>query len=132
MTHERPPVALVQLPEALNIQQERVFLKELEGCLSASRPRVVLDCSNLRQFDRAAIHLLLCCLEEALKRNGDVKLAAIPKEASAIFSSSGLDGLFEVFDTIAGAANSFRQVPKGATPPRDAPSSSHNNPANGA
>ena len=35
---------------------------------------MVLDCSNVRQLDRAGIQVLLRCLEEAMKRNGDVKL----------------------------------------------------------
>jgi anti-sigma B factor antagonist len=131
MTHERTPVTLVQVPGALNTQQERIFLSDLESCLNASRPRIVLDCSKLRQMDKPAIHLLLCCLEEALKRNGDVKLAAIPDGASAIFALSGLGGLFEVFDTIFGAANSFQQVPKGVTLQRDVPRGSQNNPSNG-
>lgn len=132
MTHERTPVAVVQLPEVLNIQQERLFLKEFAGCVNTSRPRIVLDCSKLRQLDKAAIHLLLCCLEDALKRNGDVKLAAIPKGASAIASGSGLDALFEVFDTVSGATNSFHHVPKGATPSRDVLFGAHNNSAKGA
>jgi len=132
MTHERSPVALVQVPEAITARQTRIFLGELERYLSAGRPRIVLDCSNLRQMDDAAIHLLLCCLEEAMKRNGDVKLAAIPNEVSASFGRSGLKGLFEVFDTTSRAADSFHYVPKSAPPQKDVPCSSHNNPSNGA
>jgi len=44
-------------------------------------PRMVLDSSKLCQVDNAAFYLLSSSLKEALKRNGDVKLAAIPKEA---------------------------------------------------
>jgi anti-anti-sigma factor len=137
MMHERSPVVLVQIPEALNAQQERIFLSELESRLNTSRPRIVLDCSKLRRMDKAAIHLLLCCLEETLKRNGDVKLAALPNGASTIFALSGLEGLFEVFDTISDATNSFQQLPKVVTPQvvtqeRDMPSGSQNHPSNGA
>jgi ABC-type transporter Mla MlaB component len=42
---------------------------------------MVLDSSKLCQVDNAAFYLLSSSLKEALKRNGDVKLAAIPKEA---------------------------------------------------
>src|ERR1700722_7573611 len=121
MMHERSPVVLVQIPEALNAQQERIFLSELESRLNTSRPRIVLDCSKLRRMDKPSMHLLLCCLEETLKRNGDVKLAALPNGASAIFALSGLGGLFEVFDTISGATNSFQQLPRVVTPQRDVP-----------
>jgi anti-anti-sigma regulatory factor len=131
MTLESSPVALMQVPEGINVQQERIFLSQMESCMGVGRPRIVLDCSKLRQMDKAAIHLLLCCLEEALKRNGDVKLAAIPSEASTAFDKSGLEGLFEVFDTTSSAMESFRQIPKNNTPQSVMPYSSHNNTSEG-
>jgi anti-sigma B factor antagonist len=131
MTHERPPVALVQVPQAINARQERIFLSELESFMSSGRPRIVLDCSKLRQMDKAAIHLLLCCLELALKRNGDVKLAAIPREASAAFGLFGLEGLFEVFDTTSSAAESFHRVPKSGASHSDEHRISHTSLSNG-
>ena len=131
MMHERSPVALVQVPETINSRQERIFLSELKGLMSDGRPRIVLDCSKLRHMDDDAIHLLLCCLEEAMKRNGDVKLAAIPNEASAAFGSFGLDKLFEVFETTSSAAKSFHQFPKSGTAFTDV-LAVHNNPSNGA
>jgi anti-anti-sigma regulatory factor len=44
--------------------------------MNNDRAYIVLDCSKVGVMDRSAIYLLLCCLEEAMKRNGDVKLAA--------------------------------------------------------
>jgi anti-anti-sigma factor len=129
MTHERAPVALVEVPETLKPRQERIFLRELESCMNTSRPRIVLDCSKLRQMDKAAIHLLLCCLEEALKHNGDIRLAAVPKGASGILDLSGLGGLFEVFDTIPAAVSSFHRVSKDVISQREVPRGSNNNPS---
>jgi anti-anti-sigma regulatory factor len=111
MTHERSPVALLQVPEEIKPRQERIFMNELKSYMQATRPRIVLDCSKLRRVDRPAIHLLLCCLEEALKHNGDVRLAAIPEAESEIFDRSALEGLFEVFETIPSAVNSFQPAP---------------------
>jgi len=71
----------------------------------------VLDCSRVRAFDQSAAHLLLCCLEEAMKRNGDVKLAGISAATSAVLELSGLDRLFETYDTNTEAVNSFRRPP---------------------
>ena len=132
MTHERSPVTLVHLPDAINARQERIFLSELEKRMSAGRPRIVLDCSKLHRMDKPALHLLLCCLEEAMKRNGDVKLAAIPGEASAAFGLFELEGLFEVFDTTSSAAESFHHVPKSGTPHSNEPCISHTTLSNGA
>jgi anti-anti-sigma factor len=104
-------VTLKQLPKKLNEQQSRAFFREIESCLNCDRPRVVLDCSNLEQLDRAGIHAILRCLEEAMKRNGDVKLAAMPPAATATMELTGVNRLFEIFDDATDAVNSFQQLP---------------------
>jgi anti-anti-sigma factor len=109
------------LPGSLSQKEQRVFFGEVESCLNIDRPCIVLDCSQLSNMDRSAIHLLLCCLEEAMKRNGDVKLSAMPAEARALLKSSGVDRLFEMFETNAEAVNSFRLVAARAAPNVDLP-----------
>jgi anti-anti-sigma regulatory factor len=102
-------VTVSQLPETLNEEQEWAFLQELKSSLNADRPRIVLNCSNRRAFDRSSLHLLLCCLEEAMKRNGDVKLAAVPMDARVVLESAGIDRLFKMFDTEVEAVKSFQR-----------------------
>ncbi|MFZ0957648.1 MAG: STAS domain-containing protein [Candidatus Sulfotelmatobacter sp.] len=104
-------VSVKQLPEKLSIKQGRSFFREVEPHLQADRPRVVLDCSKVRQLDSAGIHVLLRVLEEAMKRNGDVKLASIPPAAAAILELTRVGRLFEAFDNTADAVNSFHQFP---------------------
>ena len=104
-------VAVKHLPEKLGAKQGRHFFREVEPHLQADRPRVVLDCSRIRHVDSAGIHALLCCLEEAMKRNGDVKLAGIPPGVAAILELTRAGGLFEAFDSTAQAVNSFHQFP---------------------
>jgi anti-anti-sigma regulatory factor len=114
MSHERSPVELLQVPDEINPREERIFLGELKSRMHAARPRIVLDCSMIRRLDKPTVHLLLCCLEEALKHNGDVRLAAIPDGALEGSGQSGLEGIFEMFDTSLNAVNSFHQVPAAA------------------
>jgi anti-sigma B factor antagonist len=104
-------VAVKQVPEKFSIRQGRAFFREIESCLSSDRPRVVLDCSKVQQLDTAGIHVLLRCLEEALKRNGDVKLAAVNPAAAATLELTGVNRLFETFDNPAEAMDSFQQPP---------------------
>jgi anti-anti-sigma factor len=104
-------VSVKQLPEKLSIKQGRSFFREVEPHLQSDRPRVVLDCSKVRQLDSAGIHVLLRVLEEAMKRNGDVKLASIPPSAAAILELTRVGRLFEAFDNTADAVNSFHQFP---------------------
>jgi anti-sigma B factor antagonist len=105
MTIRGRAVTVKQLPEQLSVKQERVFFREVESSMNVDRPCLVLDCSHVRRLDGSVIHLLLCCLEEAIKRNGDVKLAALPAGAEA---AAALTRLFEIFDTTADAVKSFR------------------------
>ena len=111
MTLRRRAVAVKQLPEKLNGKHGRLFFNELESCMNVDRPSIVFDCSRVLQMDKVAIYLLLCCLEEAIKRNGDVKLAAIPMEARMMLELCGADRLFEICETNAQAVRSFRQHP---------------------
>jgi anti-anti-sigma regulatory factor len=104
-------VVVKQLTESLSRKQGRIFLSDVVNSISNDRAGIVLDCSRARLMDRPAIYLLLCCLEEAIKHDSDVKLAAIPAEAKAILKLTGVDRLFECFDTIAEAVISFRRLP---------------------
>jgi anti-anti-sigma regulatory factor len=108
MTVRKRPVAVMQLPEQLGKKEARQFARQVERCMNISRPYLVLDCSNV-QLDKSVVYLLLGCLEEALKRNGDVKLVGIPLPTDAILGSTGTNQLFEIFDTTAAAVNSFHQ-----------------------
>jgi anti-anti-sigma factor len=85
----------------------RRFFAELKSNLKVEKPCVVLDCANLREMDKQAIHMLLCCLEEAMKHNGDVKLAAVTPSVGEILELTRVDRLFEIYETETDAVNSF-------------------------
>jgi anti-anti-sigma factor len=112
----RRNVMVKRVPEKLSSRQVQMFLREIEQCVNVDRPRIVLDCSNLRQLDRPALQLLVRCLEEAMKRNGDVKLAVLPTGAGAVLEATGLNRIFESYGTVAEAENSFHQFVPGAVP----------------
>jgi anti-anti-sigma regulatory factor len=102
-------VAVRKLPERISGAQRQELYKALEGCIVVDRPAVVLDCSEVRELDRSAIHLLLCCLEEAMKRNGDVRLAGLSPEANAALQAAEVGSLFHSFDGISDAVESFHR-----------------------
>jgi anti-sigma B factor antagonist len=106
-------VTVLEVPERVNGASEGRFLRELQKFVETERPRLVLDCSRVQEMNRAAMHLLLTSLEEAMKRNGDVKLAAVQPEAMATLEFAGARGLFEVYPTAAEAMQSFRHRPAG-------------------
>ena len=114
------PVVVMQLPEYLNHSQVPVFFQELEPLLELHRPRIVLDCSHVRGIDSTGIEMLLNCLEEAMKRDGDLKLADVSKEAQVILEFMRVDRVFEMLPTCEEAVRSFNAIPVEAVP-QDAP-----------
>jgi len=105
------PVVVMQLPEELNLDGVRSFLPELEPLLECHRPRVVLDCSQVRYIDSTGVEMLLHCLEEAMKRDGDLKLAALSPESEVILELMRVARVFESFPSSEEAVRSFNSVP---------------------
>jgi anti-sigma B factor antagonist len=117
MEISRPPVEMAlparavtvkRLPAELDWKRERLLLRELEDGLAVSRPSIVLDLSEAGRIDKPYLHLLLSCLEEAMKRNGDVRLASLRPEVRSTLRLSGVDRLFAIFETRAAAIESFQ------------------------
>jgi anti-anti-sigma regulatory factor len=122
MTFHKRPISVLHLPQQLSGKEVEEFLREMQNCLGSDRPQLVVDCSAATRLDRAHIRHLLCCLEEAMKRNGDVKLAAVPPEVGwGERDSIGVHRLFESFETTQAAVNSFHQLPSHAAMDAPAP-----------
>lgn len=111
MTIRERTVAVMQLPEIRSARQRQIFLRDMQRCIDAERPLVVLDCSTVSQLDKSWVQLLLCCLEEAMKRNGDLKLAGLHWSAETALQSFGAHRLFDIHDTTASAVSSFHRLP---------------------
>jgi anti-anti-sigma factor len=109
MTNRVRTTEVIQLPAGLDRRTERAFLRELEFAMNAERPAIVIDCSQLQSIDRSSMYLLLHCLEKAMKRNGDVRLA-VSRGGREDLSALGLDRLFRTFDTNQQAVESFRRL----------------------
>jgi|SRR5579859_2161169 len=118
MTTQNRTVIVEQLPQLGSRKQAQAFLRELKSSMSIVEPRVVLDCSPIRQMNASLVYILLCCLEETLKRNGDLKLAALGPAALAVLNTTGVDRVFEIHNTIPEALESFleRRAPRRSQP----------------
>ena len=110
------PVVIMELPEALNRETAQKFLLELQPLLESHRPRIVLDCSHVHYIDGSGVEMLLQCLEEAMKRDGDLKLSAVSPESEVILEFLRVDRVFEVFLTSEDAVRSFSAIPAEAVP----------------
>lgn len=104
---ESSPVIVMEVPTILNDVEGQAFLQETQPLLEGGRPCLVLDCSHLQRVDSAGIEVLLHCMEDAMKRDGDVKLAAVSPACAALLELMRVDRVFEIFQTAQEAVQSF-------------------------
>lgn len=106
------PVVVKHMPERVNLKHAREFLRQVQPLITADRPQVVFDLSAVKQLDAAGVDVLLQCMSEVMKRDGDLKLAALSPHAAVILELTRTDRLFEIYETAADAVRSFsRFVP---------------------
>src|SRR5438477_11095761 len=111
------PVIIKRLPEQVSQIQAETLAREVGSYLEGDHPYLVFDFSDVCHLDSAGIEVLVECMEEAVKRNGDLKLAAISPTIAAILRLTRVDCLFEIFDNASNAATSFYQFPVHAFQP---------------
>jgi len=58
-------------------------------------------------MDAAGVDMLLHCMAEVMKRDGELKLAAVSPQAAVVLELTRTDRLFEVFETSGDAVRSF-------------------------
>ena len=113
------PVVVKRMPEKVNQREARKFLEDVQPFLKADRPQLVFDLSQVKQLDAAGVEMLLHCVSEVMKRDGDLKLASLSVQSAMVLELTRTDRLFEIYETSTDAARSFsgflpnamRQVP---------------------
>ena len=101
------PVVVKRMPEKLNQREARKVLTDVRPFLTADRPQLVFDLSLVKQLDAAGVEMLLQCVSEVMKRDGDLKLASLSKQAAMVLELTRTDRLFEIYENSTEAARSF-------------------------
>jgi len=101
------PVVVKRMPERVNGRTARDFFRDVQPFLTTDRPQLVFDLSQVRQLDAAGVEMLLRCMSEAHKRDGDLKLAALSPEAAIVLELTRAERLFEIYETSTDAVRSF-------------------------
>ena len=105
------PVVILQLPEELDAFGAQTFMQEFEPLLQPQRPCIIFDCSEVRYLDGVGVDMLRHCLDEARKRDGDLKLAALSAEAQVVLELMRDTRVFEAFASSDEAVRSFLSAP---------------------
>lgn len=101
------PVVVKRMPNRVNLREARSFFRDVQPFLKSDRPQLVFDMSLVEQLDSAGIEMLLECMAECMKRDGDLKLSNLSTQAATVLELTRTDRLFEIFETSTDAARSF-------------------------
>jgi anti-sigma B factor antagonist len=101
------PVVVKRIPERLNARTTREFLHDVQPFLTTDRPQLVFDLSQVKQLDAAGVEMLLRCMSQAHKRDGDLKLASLSPQAAVVLELTRTERLFEIYETSTDAVRSF-------------------------
>ncbi len=101
-------VIVKELPEKLLRGRAHLLFEEMQPFFEANRGSFVFDFSQVREIDSAGVGVLLRCLEEVMKGNGDIKFSSLSEEAAEVLELTGVHSLFEIFENNSLAVNSFQ------------------------
>jgi anti-sigma B factor antagonist len=100
-------VIIKTLPERLDSNELPAFRQAMQSVIDSDQPQVVLDMSAVKYLGSAGIENLLHCLSVVVRRDGELKLAALSPQAASLLSLTRVDRFFEVFPTVEEAVNTF-------------------------
>ena|SRR5689334_23585127 len=101
------PVVVKRMPERVNARTAREFQRDVRPFLTTDRPQLVFDLSQVVQLDAAGVEMLLRCMSEAHRRDGDLKLASPSAQAAIILELTRTERLFEIYESSTDAVRSF-------------------------
>jgi anti-sigma B factor antagonist len=100
-------VVVKTLAARLDRNQVAAFRRGMQELLRMDQPRVVLDFCSVTHLDSAGIEFLLNCLSAIVKRDGELKLAALSPQAATVLEITRVGRFFEIFPTVEDAVRSF-------------------------
>lgn len=80
---------------------------ELRQHLTAGEVHLLVDLENTRYISSNGLRVLLAAQREAKKRGGDLKLCCLAPRVVEVFTMSGFDRVFEIYDRRDLAEQSF-------------------------
>ena len=90
-------VVVIELPMRLTTRHVQRFLRGIHVLLNADRPRIVFDFSQVQEIDRAGTEMLLHCVEQVIRQDGELSLASAPAVVMVVLELTCIDRLFEIF-----------------------------------
>ena len=113
-----PGVVVTKLEGRLGTRQLDAFCEEIQQLLNQDQTQIVVDLSGVESLDSSAIDVLLQCVAQVVRADGELKLAALSPSAETILAVTRVSRFFEIYPTSDSAVASFDFTPasNGAEP----------------
>jgi anti-sigma B factor antagonist len=113
-----PGVIVSRLEGRLGIDELDAFQESIQKLLRGGHSQIVVDLNAVDYLDSNGIDVLLHCLAQAVRADGELKLAALSPASETILAITRASRFFEIFPTVEGAVASFDFLPiaNGAEP----------------
>jgi anti-sigma B factor antagonist len=96
-----------RVPETMNSGEARAFYEGISTVLSSDRPQIVFDMSKTKHVDSVGISVFVRCMRQAMRHDGDIRLAGVLPQIAVIFELTRIGRLFEMYESSTAAAKSF-------------------------
>ncbi len=103
-----PPsrVAVMRMPDFSDPSAHRSFLREVKEFMDSSRQaRLVVDLSTAGQIGPESVDLLLECVDQAERSDGEVSVAGASPETEVILELTQATSVLNMFPSVLEAAN---------------------------
>jgi len=99
-------VLVISLKGRLDMSNSDTLKEGFSTWLQSAR-KFVFDCSTLEFLDSTGLGVLLLCLKESMKKDGDIRLAEVNETVRMVLEITRADEIFQVFPTVEEAVASF-------------------------
>ncbi|MDD4299936.1 MAG: STAS domain-containing protein [Methanomicrobium sp.] len=104
---ERNSVAVIKITGKIDAQNSPVLEKEINSALKRGFIRIIADMSSADYISSSGLRVFLSARKKTAALNGSMKLSSLMPFVRNIFTISGFDSLFEIYDDEESAYKSF-------------------------
>lgn len=99
-------VMVVQLQGSLEVDFQGMLKEKIEE-ISGKESDIVLDFSEVTFIDSSCLGALVSSVKSLRAKKGDLKLSCLQEEVRSIFQITRLDKIFEIFENVEEAIESY-------------------------
>ena len=92
----------------ITLEQREQLKKELRDLSRMREDRFIIDLSKVGFLSSLVIVAIMSFAKDVWGRNGEIKLSGLSSEMFSIFQLTRLDKIFELYDTVDKALESFK------------------------